>query len=218
MAKASGILKLPCPASAYYGQELTLTGKGPYSFAKQSPGLGDLRSDGNMFEWVGGLRLVDGEIRMLPDGYAAATADEAFRADTAITGGALPQKGELGGPRGAGIRWKLDGSAIRATARNAIIWLEKGVRSCGRSCRITFLSGAYRRGTRDIRNASSLTWRRKKISAKTCLCSGSLRFFSRQAAAGRMGSLCGAQLWRAVRCAAGRLEAFSGRGSARCIL
>lgn len=95
-------------ARPYYGQELTLTGSGPVEFQHnyQASGIADLV--GNMFEWVGGLRLLDGEIQIMPDGFASAYSDEAFRADShhwrGITaGGELAAHEELD-------TLKLDGS------------------------------------------------------------------------------------------------------------
>ena len=111
------------PARPYYGQELTLTGSGPVQFQHnhQASGICDLV--GNMFEWVGGLRLVDGEIQIMPDGYAAAYSDEAFRADSHHWRGSTA-KGELAA-HGERDTLKLDGS-VPGDSEERDHLLEKG--------------------------------------------------------------------------------------------
>lgn len=49
----------------------TLTGSGPASWNHDGTPYGIADLNGNLFEWVGGLRLVDGEIQVVPHNNAA---------------------------------------------------------------------------------------------------------------------------------------------------
>lgn len=75
------------------GTARTLTGSGPASwFHDNSPaGIADLT--GNVWEWQRGLRLVDGEIQIIPDNNAAAT--DADHSDTSTLWRAIMPNGTL---------------------------------------------------------------------------------------------------------------------------
>lgn len=51
------------------------TGSGPVTWAHNGSNDGIFDLNGNVWEWVGGLRLVDGEIQIIPDNNAAAGVD-----------------------------------------------------------------------------------------------------------------------------------------------
>ena len=51
------------------------TGSGPVTWAHDGSNSGIFDLNGNVWEWVGGLRLVDGEIQVIADNNAASDAD-----------------------------------------------------------------------------------------------------------------------------------------------
>lgn len=53
------------------GTPRTLTGTGPASWRHDNTYTGIADINGNIWEWIGGLRLVDGEIQIIPDNNAA---------------------------------------------------------------------------------------------------------------------------------------------------
>ena len=53
----------------------TGTGSGPVTWAHDGSNSGIFDLNGNVWEWVGGLRLVDGEIQVIADNNAACDAD-----------------------------------------------------------------------------------------------------------------------------------------------
>lgn len=53
-----------------------LTGSGPASFAHDGTEDGIFDLNGNVWEWVAGLRLMDGEVQVIPDNNAAVPADQ----------------------------------------------------------------------------------------------------------------------------------------------
>ncbi|MBN2605975.1 MAG: SUMF1/EgtB/PvdO family nonheme iron enzyme, partial [Thiotrichales bacterium] len=91
----------------------TYTGSGPASWNHNGQEFGIADLVGNVWEWQSGLRLVDGEIQIIPDNDAAAQADNT---DTSTAWKAILQDGSLVAPGTAGTL-KLDGtSATNATA------------------------------------------------------------------------------------------------------
>jgi len=91
------------------GTARTLTGSGPASwFHDNSPaGIADLT--GNVWEWQRGLRLVDGEIQIIPDNDAAAT--DADHSDTSPLWKAVMQNGTLVAPGTAdSLKWNATGA------------------------------------------------------------------------------------------------------------
>jgi hypothetical protein len=52
------------------------TGSGPASWAHDGTNDGIFDLNGNVYEWVGGLRLVDGEIQIIPNNNAAGHVDQ----------------------------------------------------------------------------------------------------------------------------------------------
>ena len=54
----------------------TLTGSGPKTWAHDHTELGIYDLNGNVWEWVGGIRWVDGEPQIIPDNNAAYGADQ----------------------------------------------------------------------------------------------------------------------------------------------
>lgn len=95
------------------GNPSTLTGSGPVSWRHNNNPNGIADLCGNVWEWRGGLRLVDGEIQVLANNNAAdsknsqAKASSAWRAISASTG-------ELVAPGSAGTL-KFDASAAGTT-------------------------------------------------------------------------------------------------------
>jgi len=92
------------------GSARTLTGSGPMSwFHDNSPaGIADLT--GNVWEWQRGLRLVDGEIQIIPDNNAAVT--EADHGVASTLWRAIMPNGTLVAPGTAGtLKW----NALSAT-------------------------------------------------------------------------------------------------------
>ncbi|MCX4050601.1 hypothetical protein OR621_17580 [Aeromonas caviae] len=95
------------------GQGRTLTGSGPVSWRHNNNPNGIADLCGNVWEWRGGLRLMDGEIQVLANNNAAdsknsqAKASSAWRAISAATG-------ELVAPGTAGTL-KYDASAAGTT-------------------------------------------------------------------------------------------------------
>lgn len=98
---------------AQSGNPRTLTGSGPASWRHNNNPNGIADLCGNIWEWRGGLRLVDGEIQVLANNNAAdsknsqAKASSAWRAISASTG-------ELVAPGSAGTL-KYDASAAGTT-------------------------------------------------------------------------------------------------------
>lgn len=52
------------------------TGSGPASWAHDNTNAGIFDLNGNVYEWVGGMRLVDGEIQIIPYNNAASHVDQ----------------------------------------------------------------------------------------------------------------------------------------------
>lgn len=91
------------------GTARTLTGSGPASwFHDNSPaGIADLT--GNVWEWQRGLRLVDGEIQIIPDNNAAATDADHSNASTLWR--AIVPNGTLVTPGTSGtLKWNATGA------------------------------------------------------------------------------------------------------------
>lgn len=76
------------------------TGSGPVSWAHDHTNAGVYDLNGNVREWVGGLRLVDGEIQVIPDNNAAVnTVDQSA---TSSAWRAILEDGSLVAPGTAG--------------------------------------------------------------------------------------------------------------------
>jgi len=85
----------------------TLTGSGPASFYHDftKNGIADL--NGNVWEWASGLRIVDGEIQIIP--YGNAMKENASHAPNSTQWRAIDQSGNLVAPGSAGTL-KIDGT------------------------------------------------------------------------------------------------------------
>ncbi|EMT38012.1 hypothetical protein TthWC1_2486 [Thermoanaerobacter thermohydrosulfuricus WC1] len=75
------------------------TGSGPASWAHDGTNNGIFDLNGNVWEWVGGLRLNKGEIQIIPDNNAAAGVNQS---DTSTLWKAILQDGSLVDPGTAG--------------------------------------------------------------------------------------------------------------------
>jgi hypothetical protein len=83
----------------------TLTGSGPDAWTHDGTPFGIHDLNGNIWDWVAGLRVVDGEIQIIPDNDSAAGADES---ENSARWRAVSLSGEPCAPRGAGS-FKYDG-------------------------------------------------------------------------------------------------------------
>ena len=75
------------------------TGSGPASWAHDGTNNGIFDLNGNVWEWVGGLRLNNGEIQIIPDNNAAQAVDQSA---TSTLWKAILQDGSLVDPATAG--------------------------------------------------------------------------------------------------------------------
>jgi hypothetical protein len=90
------------------GAARTLTGSGPASWFHDNSAAGIADMTGNVWEWQRGLRLVDGEIQIIPDNDAAAT--DADHSDTSPLWKAVMQNGTLVAPGTAdSLKWNETG-------------------------------------------------------------------------------------------------------------
>lgn len=85
----------------------TLTGSGPASWNHDGTDAGIADLNGNIWDWVAGLRVVDGEIQIIPDNDSALNVDES--AESAAWR-AIGPDGRLAAPGSAGTL-KYDGLA-----------------------------------------------------------------------------------------------------------
>jgi hypothetical protein len=95
------------------GAERTLSGSGPASWSHDGTDSGIFDLTGNVWDWVSGVRIVDGEIQVIPDNDSALNADEspestAWRAIS--VDGTLVAHGTLVAP-GSPNTFKYDGTA-----------------------------------------------------------------------------------------------------------
>jgi hypothetical protein len=91
------------------GTARTLTGSGPASWFHDNSPTGIADMTGNVWEWQRGLRLVDGEIQIIPDNDAAAT--DADHSDTSPLWKAVMQNGTLVAPGTAdSLKWNATGA------------------------------------------------------------------------------------------------------------
>jgi hypothetical protein len=91
------------------GTARTLTGSGPASWFHDNSAAGIADMTGNVWEWQRGLRLVDGEIQIIPDNDAAAT--DANHSDTSPLWKAVMQNGTLVAPGTAdSLKWNATGA------------------------------------------------------------------------------------------------------------
>lgn len=82
------------------------TGSGPASWAHDGTNEGIFDLNGNVWEWVAGFRLVDGEIQVIP--YNEAAKDDASMASDSTLWKAILQDGSLVAP-GTADTLKIDG-------------------------------------------------------------------------------------------------------------
>ena len=61
------------------GSGMTLTGSGPVTWTHTHTAEGVHDLTGNQFEWIGGLRYLNGEIQIIPDNDAAGGADQSAK-------------------------------------------------------------------------------------------------------------------------------------------
>ena len=79
----------------YYHTGRTATGSGPATWSHDGTNEGVFDLNGNVWEWVGGMRLKDGEIQVIPDNNAALAVDQS---DTSVLWKAILQDGTLIAP------------------------------------------------------------------------------------------------------------------------
>lgn len=79
--------------------ERVATGSGPASWAHDNTNAGIFDLNGNVWEWVGGLRLKDGEIQIIPNNDAAQAVDQSV---TSTLWKAILQDGSIVDPGTAG--------------------------------------------------------------------------------------------------------------------
>ena len=97
----------------------TLTGSGPVEWCADETPWGVCDLVGNVWEWVAGLRLSDGEIQILPNNDACLAAADMGASSTAwraILGDPASEDDGLGDPGDEGT-FKYDGSAADATTK-----------------------------------------------------------------------------------------------------
>lgn len=106
------------------GTARTLTGSGPASWFHDNTPAGIADLCGNIWEWQRGMRLVDGEIQIIPDNNAAVT--DADHSATSALWRAIMPNGTLVAPGTAGtLKWNATGAGGTgnpqlATAVNSI--------------------------------------------------------------------------------------------------
>ncbi len=81
--------------SNYYHIGRVATGSGPASWAHDNTNNGIFDLNGNVWEWVGGMRLKDGEIQIIPNNDAAQAINQS---DTSTLWKAILQDGSLVDP------------------------------------------------------------------------------------------------------------------------
>jgi len=128
----------------------TLTGSGPLSWYDDGTPYGIADLVGNVWEWVAGLRLSDGEIQILPNNDAILAAADMGASSTqwrAILGDPASEDDGLGDP-GDEDTFKYDGNAADATTK----W-----QSAGGFCLNTELVNQNVNGFYQLTNFSGLT-------------------------------------------------------------
>lgn len=101
--------------SAYHHTGRVYTGSGPVSWAHDGTTDGIYDLNGNMWEWTPGMRLVDGEIQIIPDNNSAGNVDES---PTSTLWRAIMPDGALVAPGTAGT---LKYDATNANGSGAFI-------------------------------------------------------------------------------------------------
>lgn len=66
----------------YHDVQLTKSGSGPVTWTHNHSESGICDLVGNMFEWVGGLRLMNSEIQIIPEATSAMYSEEAYKKDS----------------------------------------------------------------------------------------------------------------------------------------
>lgn len=90
------------------GSARTLTGSGPVSWYHNNTPAGIADLNGNVWEWVRGMRIVDGEIQIIPENNAADPA--ADHSATSTLWRAILQNGSLVNPGTADtLKWNASG-------------------------------------------------------------------------------------------------------------
>jgi len=91
------------------GTARTLTGSGPVSWFHDNTPAGIADLTGNVHEWQRGMRMVDGEIQIIPDNDAAAT--DADHSPASVLWKAIMPNGSLVAPGTAGsLKWNATGA------------------------------------------------------------------------------------------------------------
>lgn len=85
-----------------YGK--TLTGSGPATWSHDHTPEGVMDLTGNVWEWVGGVRFLNGQLQVIPDNGAAAGADQSRRS---------PEWTPICTPDGDAIHYIVEGGEIR---------------------------------------------------------------------------------------------------------
>jgi formylglycine-generating enzyme len=104
-AKHETALMAPGNSSQFTPEGRTLTGTGPVSWSHDGSAAGICDLNGNVWDFVAGLRILDGEIQVIPDNDSALNVDESA---TSTYWKAIDPEGKLVAPGSPGTL-KYDG-------------------------------------------------------------------------------------------------------------